>query len=291
LMLWYGVGLPALVSAVVLLASWPLVRRALSARTGAWSIALALGLGCAAGQIGVEGWRSFPPREAADRIFYLTFAAIALSVLDGWRSGPGWLLGALRSVLWLALVWFLLPPALRKEASAGVWASWLAGLGMAGLFFWLVLALTARRLPGAALPLILLIVSAGTAAVLDRGGHSVVLTQLAGVLVAALLPILMRSMRRPSFIMATAPVMVLLPGLWLRSYFYDYEPPPARSFLLLAVASLMGVLGLLPGVRSLAPWWRCLICVVAALLLVTWAVAGAVGRMNYQPPENLVLIP
>src|SRR6185437_10278462 len=80
LMLWYGVALPALASAAVLLVSWPLVRRARPSRTGgAWSIALALGLGCAAGQIGVEGWRSFPPREVADRLFYLTFVAVALS--------------------------------------------------------------------------------------------------------------------------------------------------------------------------------------------------------------------
>ena len=115
-----------------------------------------------------------------------------------------------------------------------------------------MLALTARHMPGATLPLILLLVSASTAGVLSHG-HSFALTQLAGVLAASLLPILVRSACRPPVIMATTPVMVLLPGLWLRSYFYDYEPPPAMCFLLLAIAAGMGGLGLVPGYgRSLS---------------------------------------
>ena len=187
-MLRYGIALPALVSAAVLLASWPLWRRTTLPQKGAWSVALALGLGCAAGQIGVEGSRSFPPREAADRLFYLTLAAVALDVLDLQRFCPSWLRGALRVLLWLAVVWSLLPPALRMQASGGVLASWLLGLGLAGLLFWFALALTARRLPGTTM-LLLFIVSAGTVGVLTRG-HSVTLTQLAGVLTAALLPIL-----------------------------------------------------------------------------------------------------
>jgi hypothetical protein len=81
-MLWYGVALPALVSAAVLLASWLLWRRAMRPQTVSRTVALALGLSCAAGQIGVEGGRSFPPREVADRLFYLTLAAVVLGVLD-----------------------------------------------------------------------------------------------------------------------------------------------------------------------------------------------------------------
>ncbi|HWG46191.1 MAG TPA: hypothetical protein VN688_25750 [Gemmataceae bacterium] len=270
-----------------MLVSWPLVRRARPSRTGgAWSIALALGLGCAAGQIGVEGWRSFPPREVADRLFYLTFVAVALSILRSWRSCLGWLLGTLRAIFWLVLVWFVLPPSLRKEASGGVLASWIAGLGMAGLFFWVILGFTARRLPGTTLPLILLIVSTGTVGVLYRG-HSVTLTQLAGTLAAAFLPILMRSVCWPPIIMATAPIMVLLPGLWLRSYFYDYEPPPTLSFALLAAATLMGVLGLIPGIRLLAPWQKCLLCAVAASLLAAEAVSVAYEVPSAKPEEYL----
>lgn len=288
-MLWYGVVLPALASAAVLLVSWPLWRRAAHPRTDAWSVALALGFSCAVGQIGVEGWRSFPPREVADRLFYLLLAAVALSFLNLWRSCPNWLRGALAAVLGLAVVWFVLPPALRKEANFDVLASWLAGLGLAGLLFWAMLAFTARRLPGAALPLILVIVSAGTAGVLYRG-HSVTLMRLAGALTAALLPILVRAACGPPVIMATAPVVVLLPGLWLRSHFYDYEPPPATSFLLLAAATLTGILGLLPGIRSLASWRRCLLCAVAAFLLTAVAMLLARAASTGEKPEEYLQI-
>ncbi|HEY7314462.1 MAG TPA: hypothetical protein VH643_34255 [Gemmataceae bacterium] len=285
-MLRYGVALPVLVSAAVLLISWPLWRRTKLPQKGAWAVALALGLGCAAGQIGVEGARSFPPREAADRLFYLTLAAVALDVLDFQRFCPSWLRGALRAVLWLVVVWSLLPPALRTEASRGVPASWLVGLGLAGLVFWFALALTARRLPGTTM-LLLFLVSAGTIGVLSRG-HSVTLTQLAGVLTAALLPILIRSACGPPVILATAPVMVLLPGLWLRSHFYDYEPPPMPAFLLLAAATVTGTLGLLPGIRSLAPWRRCLLCAAAASLLATAAVLLARDASAVEKPEELL---
>jgi hypothetical protein len=275
-MLWYGAGVPALASALVLAASWPLRRRTAVPRADSGPQALALGIGYAAGHVGIEGWRPFPPREAADWLWYLTFAAVVLSLCDTRRSCPAWLRWGLRSLLWLAVVWVLLPPAVRKEAGRGVLLTWLAGLGLAGMLFWAVLSITARRLPGALPPLVLLITSAGTVAVLSFG-HSFKLTQLAGALTAALLPILLGSGLKPPLVMATAPVTVLLPGLWLLSHFYDDEPPPVTSFLLLGAAALTGALGLLPGVRNLAAWQRGLLCGLAACLLVAWAVWAAQG--------------
>lgn len=286
-MLWDGVGLPALMSAAVLLMSWPLTRLARTARSASWPMALALGTGCAAGQVAIEGGRAFPPREAADRLFSLMLAAVVLSLLDGWRSWPRWLRGAVGASLWLAVVWYLLPPAIRKEASRGELVSWLAGLGLGGLLFAAVLSLTARRFPDALVPLILLIVSAGTVGVLSRG-HSVTLTQLAGVFVAALVPLLIRSTLRPAVVLPTLPVLVLLLGLWLRSHFYDYEPPPAMSFLLLAAATFSGGLTLLPGIRNLAAWQRLLLSALAASLLVWWAVnAASVPKAD----EDLLVAP
>jgi hypothetical protein len=279
-MLWYGAALPSLVSTAVLLASW-------SFRRHAGSIALALGLGCAVGQLGVEGIRAFPPREVADRLFYLLPAAVVLGILDIRRV---WLRGALCGVLWLAVVWFVLPPALREKANLSALASWFFGLGLVGLLFWAMLALTSRRLPGATLPLILLIVAVGTVGVLSHG-HSITLTRLTGVLAAALLSILIRSACGSPVVLATAPIMVLLPGVWLRSYFYDYKPPATASFLLLAAASLTGALGLLPGIRLLAAWRRCLLCAVAASLLAAAAVVLAPGASEGEKkPEEFLQI-
>ena len=190
------------------------------------------------------------------------------------------------AALWLAVVWFLLPPDIRKEASRGVLLSWLVGLELAGLLYWSLLALTARRLPGVMLPLILLIVSVGSVLVLHCG-HISKLTLLATVLAAALLPILARSAWRPPLAMATAPVMTLLLGMWLRSYFYDFQPPTLSSLLLLAAAALAGVLALLPGIRMLGLWRRCLICVLTTFVLVVWAVLLAHSVRNNSEDELL----
>lgn len=282
-MVFYGALIPTLTSAVVLAASWPLWRRTEEA---SWPVALAIGLGYAAGHVGIEGWRPFPPREAADRLWYLTLLAVLLSFLDGWRSCPAPVRWLSRSGLWMAVVWFLLPPSIRTEATHREVAAWLGGLGLTGLLFWTLLAFTAQRLPGALLPLILLIASLGTVGVL-HAGHSLKLTQLAGIFAAALLPILFRSACNPPVTMALAPVIVILPGLWLMSYFYSYEPQPETSLALLAAATLAGSLGLLPGIRNRAGWQRCLICGLAALLLAAWSVMAARG--TEKEDEDLLL--
>ncbi len=271
-MIFYGVLVPALTSTVVLLVSWPLWRRTMAS----WPLAAAVGLGYAVGHIGIEGWRPFPPREAADRLWYLVLAAVVFAFLDDWRSCPRWLRWMPRAVLWLAVVWFLLPPSIRQQANRLEAGAWLTGLGLSGLIFWGVLAFAAHRLPGALLPLILLIVSLCSAAVL-YAGHSLKLTQLAGVFAATLLPILLRAACNPPMVLAMAPVVVILPGLWLISSFYSYEPPPLTTLLLLAAAALSGSLGLLPGIRKWAGWQRGLLCGLAALLLACGAVAVAQG--------------
>ena len=125
-------------------------------RTAAsWPLALRLALGYTAGHVGIEGWRPFPPRKAADRLWYLTLAAGLLSLLDDWRSCPIWWLDAALG-LWLSVVWLLLPPAIRTEGSRLEIAAWLVGLGSMGLLFWALLAFTAQRSPGVLLPPIFL---------------------------------------------------------------------------------------------------------------------------------------
>jgi hypothetical protein len=266
---WYGVALPALTSFGVLLASWPLWRRATNPERGAGPIALALGAGYAIGHVGIEGWRPFPPREAADRLWYLVGAAVALSLLDIWRSCPPWLRWASRALLWLAVVWLLLPASIRKVGTQGELAAWLFGLGTAGLLFWAALAATVRHSPGVLSPLLLLITSAGTTGVLYYA-HSLKYTQLAGAVTTVLAPILLRSACRPPAPMPTAPVMVLLPGLWLVGYFYaGFDASPLPSLALLAAATLTGGIAILPGIREMPSWQRFLLCGLLASLL-TW---------------------
>lgn len=270
-MLGYGVFLPFLISAYLLLTSWPLWRRADPSKA-TWPVALALGAGYAAGHVGIAGWPDAPPHDAADKLCYLSLVAVLLAFLDDWRSCPRWLRGMSWAMFWLAVVGLLLPASLRAESGTRKWLRCVAGLGGAGWLFSTMLATTARRLPGLVVPLIVFLVSAGTTAVLAFG-YSFKYAQLAGVVTAAQLPILLHNLFRPSVVLPVAPLVVILPGLWLLSYFYSYDPPPIGSFLSLAAAMLSGSIGLLPGLRTLAPWKRCLLggllaCLLAGLALV-----------------------
>lgn len=274
LILWNGLIIPALFSASLVLVSWPLWRRAAIPQAGAWPLALAVGLGFVGGHIRIEGWRPFPPREAADRLAYLALVAVLLSFFDLRRSCPAWLRWVLHAGLWMTLAWSLLPPTLGKEGSWVEIGAWLAGLGSAGLIFWAVLAYSAHRMPGVLVPFVVLIASLGTVGVLDAG-HSLKLTQLAGVLAATLLPVLIRSAANPLVEMATAPVVVLLPGLWLMSYFYSDGEQLATSFALLALAASSGAIGFIPRIKSLTPRLKSLLAAAAAILLAVMAVLVA----------------
>jgi hypothetical protein len=266
--LLYGIVLPAVIATAVLLLTWQPWHRDLPPERTAWGVGLALVAGYLVGHVGVDGRPPWPPREAVDWLWYLTFAAAALSLLDGWRRCPAWLRWLLRTALWLSAVWVLARPALRQGGGA---VPALLVPAAVGLLFWAALAALARRLPGAALPLALLPTAAGSAVLLYRC-HSAKLAQLAGVVAASLLPVLARSCVRPALTMATAPVVLLLPGLWLTARLYAYTTPPAASLALLAAAALAAGVGCLPGVRRLPAWQRNLLAAALAMLLAILAV-------------------
>jgi hypothetical protein len=266
--LLYGALLPAVAVAAVLLLTWRPWRRDLPPERTAWGVGLALAAGYLVGHVGIDGRPPWPPREATDWLWYLTFAAGALSLLDGWRLCPTWLRWPPRAALWLGAVWVLARPSLGPGDAT---VPTLLVAGAAGLLFWAALAALARRLPGPALPLALLPAAAGTAVLLYRC-HSAKLAQLAGVVAAALLPVLARSCVRPTLTMATAPVALLLPGLWLTGYCYCDPPAPPASLALLAAAALAAGALCLPGVRRLSAWPRNLLAAALAALLAGLAV-------------------
>ena len=94
---------------------------------------------------------------------------------------------------------------------------------------------------------------------------------------------------QPPLAMVIAPVIVILPGLWLISYFYSYDQQPETNLVLLAAATLAGSLGLLPGIRGLRGWQRDLICVLAAFVLAVGSVMAARGTRNEE--EDLLRWP
>jgi hypothetical protein len=272
----YGIALPLVVSAAVLLVTWLLARRIFPAgRTPCGGFAL--GAGYLVGQVAIDTRPPFPPREASDWIWYFTIAAVILGLADIWRACPAWLRWVLRAVLWLAFIWVILPPEVRAERSRAQVIAWLAALGAGGLAFWAALDIPARRFPGSSLPLTLVIVAAGSAVVLTYS-FSAKLGQFAGAFAAAMVPVLVAAWWRPGRPLATAPAMVILPGLWLDALFY--AQPQRSSLILLAVTALSGGLGWTPGVRRLPPWTRTLLSAVVAAALV--GVAVWMARAAYQ---------
>lgn len=280
----HGLFFPAVASAAVLLLTWRCWRRSAPPAARAWRTALALGGGYALGQALVDAWPPLPPRESLGYLWYLTLAAVFLSLFDAWRASPWWLRWPPRALLIVYLVWRLLPAAIREDGTREAIVAWVGGLGVAALAYWVLLDGLARRLPGVIVPLTLLVTTAGTADVLyhSRTGK---LAQFAGALAAALVPVVLRSSTGPALAVAAGPPAVVLSGLWMAGYHLADRPPQAATLALLAAASLTGWLACLPALRRrLLPWQRALLCLAVAIGLMLAAVY--LGRPTVPVPAD-----
>jgi hypothetical protein len=271
-----GVLLPLLLSAATLALARRPWRRAQPAAGGLWGGALALGGGYLAGAVLTSGWPPIPPLERIHWLFFLTAAATLFGVCDALGPWPRWGRWTLRLYFLITALWLLLRPVMVNNHWQAVDAAGrLALLCLGGLAFWGALDALADRLPGASLPLTLLIVGTGTALVLALCGGLPWARLEVGVL-AALAACLGVAGWNPRLSLARgagAVLMVLLPGMWLLGYFY--AEVPLACVLLLALGALAGWLGQFPGIARLTPWQAVLFRVAAALVPVAWAVARA----------------
>ena len=126
-------------------------------------VALALGASLLLAQGLLTGWPEllpppdWPPPSTEERLFLLVVAALLLALFEAAPAGaPGPLRHGLRAVFCLAVPgWLLLNLLKRLEAPAI--ALRVGGLGLALLALWSALDALARRRPGPALPLVMLI--------------------------------------------------------------------------------------------------------------------------------------
>jgi hypothetical protein len=258
-----GVLVAAAVSWLVVLVGWFMRRRI----APGWAGAAAVAGGYLAGHVAALGWPA-PPLEAYKRLFYLAGAAGVIGALAALRPRPLWRRSALHAILLVAAWGFLLHSYLGSSWGWGESAAWLGGLGAAGWVFWLSLeGLTeppARWLGGLAL----LAVAVGTAAVFEQS-YSALLFQLGLVLAATLSPALLGGRLLPDRGAATV-LAVVLPGLWLISYFYGNAPWVA--LVLLAVAPSAVWLGRRQLDGHLRPWQTACLRGVVTLASVLLAV-------------------
>ncbi len=261
-------GLLALVVSGVLL----LTARALGPRHTTWAAALALGGGYLAGALVLCGRPSFPPHDAVQRLFYVTLAAIPLSILG---AGRRWRWGVYL-VLLSAAGLYLIPPPTRSSWTWPEATAWLIGLGTAGFLFCWALDDLAEKRPGRFTPSLLVALALGSAGVLSLS-HNALLGQLSGIVAAALVPAVILGVRlSPAALVLT----VQLPGLWLLDQTIGYEPPTASLLLLAATPVLAWVAWRLGPARPLS-WMRGAVALAPAAL----ALALVVPAVSEAPEE------
>lgn len=272
-----GVVPPAIVSGVALGLAWrPWSHTRVRASGGnAWGAALAVGLGYAAGQVGIHGWPSLALSvPVKDGLFYVAVvAALCGTVRAADRL-------AVRVVLCAALPWYLLD-FMRQHHWDGVqtW-SWSAGLAAGVLGLWSGLERLARARPGPTLPLAWAAVCSCAGAALHLSG-SASLAQLAGALAVPLGLAWLVSLRQPGLTLAGGGVRcvaLLFAGLLLAGHFAS-ELPGASALLL--AASLLG-----PALGSLArgPRARRFAAVLGTMgpaLAAVWLARGSLADDPY----------
>ena len=207
---------PAAVAGVAVALAWRPWRRALEPVPGDWGGPVALWLGYGAGVASLLAaalWalgRHLRPHGPAIEIAFRLVLAVGLALsmlrpLITHRWGPG--AGAVRAIV----------------------------AGVLGGAVWTGVEEAGRRRPGPAVPLALLVASAGLGGVLALSG-SVLLGQLAGVLAAALGAVTVAAWWRPSASVAGGAGVVVLVhgGLTLAGLVYADVPPLAAALAMLA---------------------------------------------------------
>jgi len=261
-----GALVPGAASTVILAAARPWSGRAAeSAPARGWTMPLALGLAFPAGYLAINGWPPLPPKLGITQwLFYLGLiggrwgayeARRARSVRPAWLGAsiamPIVLLGFVREHQWSAV-------------ETGVWTS---GLALALFLSWNVLTALESRVRLGPLLLGWTAVEA-LAAGAYQFSHSSVLAQLAGALVAALLPCAVLGFWRPAQGLPTgvvAPFLLLHSGLAWAAHFASYLG--LTGFVLISLAPLAALLSLCSSRRSsLAVGLPALLSLLALLL-------------------------
>ncbi len=263
----YGGLVPAAVTAL-LLALAVKARPNLEAGGGA---ALAGGVLAGHALLGVAPWA---PNTSWHWLPYLPLIAAAASLGEAVAPSHRFLSWGLRIAVAALASWLLVPtlPELQETRPY-----WLAGSAVAVLVLWAVLQPLARKQSGPLIPSLLLLVAMAGAVVIEQGGFGK-LAQFGGVLAAALggCAVVCGWRRDRPWMSGVVPgVALLLTGLVVNGYFYNFGDVPPSSYVLILVAPLGLAVGALPFVRRWGKVARSLLQTVAVVVPAGLAVAFA----------------
>jgi hypothetical protein len=208
------------------------------------AFALAVGAGYAMGHAKCAGWPVFPPGDATHWLLFSALASIAFGFVFGLfpeRWASSWL--ASFGVLLLGTLSLLLAPKFKHGWTIGQGVLWIATLTLAAVVMaWSLNAILRPR--ESRFPLLwLLVICGGTSAALAMSG-SMLLGQLAAVLAAVVLGIMVASAAGAPVECAVVPALsTLFIGVVACGYFYAELPWSSALLLVLAPALALLALG------------------------------------------------
>jgi hypothetical protein len=272
----YGILVPATAAAVALLAGWRPWRGPVTAgRTPRAAGARAVAGGLVLAQVLTLGAPQLPPVQANDWFVLLVAGSALLGLADAIYRQALWLRWALRLVASAAVPLLLLWPLTQHTWSMGQSVTILGALALGTFGLWTALDRLTATSRGAAVPLALVVATAGSGGVLALSG-SASLGLLAGSLAAAIGPAFLLALWKPNFSLARGavpPLTVGLSGLWLNGAFY--ADVPTASLVLLFVAPALALVGGIKPVQALKPWQVALVRTAAVGLPLAAAAALA----------------
>lgn len=282
----FGLAVPALLSLAIALVTGWLSKRSAAGRRPGWGLALALGVGYAAGHLATRGLPPLPPLETTDWLLPIAIVGLGAGLIDGFVKFPRlvrWVGGAALSAL---TVWLIARPMLQPGAEGGFGWGVLAGLACAVLLVWSALELLAERVPA---PVLLLDMGAVTAVAGFAGAWtgSLIEGRLAGALGASIGGALAATaiLRGSSMARGGLPVFaLLLPALLLDARLYAGLPGACVVLLGLAPLGLWAVR--IPLVQRLRPWQAALVGTIAILIPLVAASALAIAAAPAETPAE-----
>jgi len=275
-----GLLVPALVCGAFIVAAARPARDGGPARGlwgGMWGGMVGLTLGYLIAHMTVAGWRPLRPVDVTDWLPHAALAAMVVGLVSLLWPRAVRLHWFLRFAAAVGAVLVVTIPMIRHTWTTTQSVIVLGALGPALFATWVSLDGLARRVSGAGLGLILLIVT-GAGSVALVVSRTAKLGQLCAALAAMAGAALVVAWwnRRSSLGPAAGGVGALLLGyLWIEGHLY--AELPATSAILLAAAPSAAWAGALPAVRKLAPWQ--VACAQAAAVLIPTAAALVIAVM------------
>ena len=271
--------LPALLIAPAIVALG-LISAARLRSTHSWACAAALAAAYVGGHaVAIGRWPAFPPVDSIDWLLYFALGALIFPILDVFLpQSHGWL----RWLVWAGFSASFLSALLRPKFMYG-WSVphgllWLGGILAIMLFLaWCFERIASRSSARIALPLILAIITGGSAIALLVSG-SMLLGQLAAIVEATILAAFVIGCWIPTLLpgRGAVPILTMLfTGLLLCGSFYSELPALSAGLLISAPSATFISFG-----RK--TWSEGSIWVQAGLVSV--AVAMAVGLALHSSP-------